>query len=100
MWKSKSTKLRDLCFQIKGLLKKFLAWSIHHIDCSQNEEAHKATQSMIGEVFVVKAKMPMYYGRENLAQEEQFLLIGILPMGVEKAKKVWFCEKSLEMHPY
>ena len=83
-----------MCFQIKGLLEKFEAWSICHIDHSQNEEAHNATQSMIGEVFVVKAEMPIYHGRENLAQEEQFLLIGILPMGVEKAKKYGFVRRA------
>ena len=62
--------LREMCSPIKGLLKKFETWNLRHIDHSQNVEAHNAAQSMIGEVFVVKARMPMYYGREKLAQEE------------------------------
>ena len=34
--------------------------------------------------------MPLYYGRENLAQEEQSLLTSIILVGVEKAKKYGF----------
>lgn len=49
-WKSKNTVLRDMCFRIKGLLKKFSAWSIRHVERSLNEEAHEVAQSMIEEV--------------------------------------------------
>ena len=38
--------------------------------------------------------MPLYYGRENLAQEEQFLLTSIIPVGVQKAKKYGFVRRS------
>ena len=32
VWKSKNTTLREMCTRIKGLLKKFEAWSLRHID--------------------------------------------------------------------
>ena len=63
IWKSKNTTLKELCFRVKGLLKKFEAWSICHVDRDQNKEAHDAAQSMITEVFVVKSDLPMYHGR-------------------------------------
>ena len=62
VWKSKNTALRELCSRIKGLLKKLEAWSIRHVERALNEEAHSATQSMIGELFVVKVDLPLYRG--------------------------------------
>ena len=44
-----------------------------------HEEAHNAAQSMIGELFVIQADLPLYHGRESLAREEEFLLIGLIP---------------------
>ena len=90
IWKSKNTTLREWCFCIKGLLKKFSTWSIKHIERAFNEEAHEAAQGMIGELFVLKADLPFYHGRESLAQEEEFLLTGIIPKTIEKAKKYGF----------
>ena len=31
-WKSKNSTLQDMCVKIKGLLKKFEAWSIRHVE--------------------------------------------------------------------
>ena len=62
VWKSKNTSLREMCSRIKSLLKKFEAWSIRHVERALNEEAHNAAQSMIGELFVVKADLPLYRG--------------------------------------
>ena len=47
VWKSKNMTLKERCFKIKGLLKKFEAWNIKHIERVVNEEAHKAAQGMI-----------------------------------------------------
>ena len=65
-WKSKNTTLRDMCFKIKGLLKRFEAWSIQHVERLLNTEAHDATQGMIGELYVLKAAKPFYQGRKCL----------------------------------
>ena len=43
-WKSKNSTLKEMCYIIKGLLKRFEAWSIRHIARAQNEEAHEAAQ--------------------------------------------------------
>ena len=94
VWKSKNTSLRELCSRIKGLLKKFEAWSIIHVERVLNEEAHNATQSMIGELFVVKADLPLYHGRESLAKEEEFLLTGIIPQAIGKTKKYGFVRRA------
>ena len=59
-WKSKNPALRDKCFKIKSLLKKFEAWSIRHVERSLNTEAHDAAQVMIGELYVLKATVPLY----------------------------------------
>ncbi|MCO5570382.1 hypothetical protein L7F22_024102 [Adiantum nelumboides] len=59
VWKNKNLKLKNLCFRVKALLKKFEAWSLQHIKRSQNEEAHEATQGMITCVFVVKICCPL-----------------------------------------
>ena len=48
-----------------------------------NEEAHNAAQSMIGELFVVNANLPLYHGQESLVREEEFLLISLIPKEVE-----------------
>ena len=62
------------------MLKKFSAWSIRHIERALNEEAHEAAQSMIGKVFVMKADLPLYCGKESLAvAKEEFLLTGLVP---------------------
>ena len=94
VWKSKNTTLKELCYKIKGLLKRFKAWSIRHVPRAQNEEAHEAAQSMIGELFVVKADAPLYRGRESLAKEEEFLLTGIIPKDFEKSKKYGFVRRA------
>ena len=83
-----------MCFRIKGLLKKFQSWNIKHINRAQNKEAHEAAQSMINEVFVIRADMPLYHGRESLAKEEEFLLTGIIPSNVEKAKRYGFVRRA------
>ena len=57
-----------MCFRIKGLLKKFEAWSI--IERSLNGKAHDAAQSMIGELYVWKAALPLYQGCASLELEE------------------------------
>ena len=91
VWKSKNTSLKEMYYKIKGLLKKYEAWSIRHIERS-NGEAHEAAQSMIGELFVLKADLPLYRDREVLAQEEEFLLqmTGIVPNAIQKSKKCGF----------
>ena len=93
-WRSKNPTLRDMCVKIKGLLKKFEAWSIRHVERSLNTEAHDAAQGMIGELYVVKAILPLYQGREGLALEEEFLLTGVIPKVIEKAKKYGFLHKA------
>ena len=90
VWKSKNTALRELCSRIKGLLKKFEAWSIRHVERALNEEAHDAAHSMIGELFVLKANLPLYCGQESLAREEEFLLTNLIPKEVNKSKKYGF----------
>ncbi|MCO5571567.1 hypothetical protein L7F22_025311 [Adiantum nelumboides] len=72
VWKNKNPKMNNLCLRVKALLKKFEAWSLQHIERSQNEEAHEAAQGMITCVFVVKANAPLYHGREMLSRD--FLL--------------------------
>ena len=42
VWKRKNTSLKAMCFRIKGLLKKFEAQSVRHIEHNLNEEAHEA----------------------------------------------------------
>ena len=41
VWKSKNTTLKERCFKIKGMSKKFEAWSIKHIEYALNEKAHE-----------------------------------------------------------
>ena len=83
-----------MCSHIKGPLKKFETWTLRHIDRSQNVEAHNVAQDMITKVFVQKACIPMYCGRESLSKEENFLLTGIIPGDVEKHKKYGFVRRS------
>ena len=45
VWKSKNIALSELCSRTKGLLKKFEAWSIRHVERALNEEAHNAAHS-------------------------------------------------------
>ncbi|MCO5591440.1 hypothetical protein L7F22_045423 [Adiantum nelumboides] len=59
-----------------------------------NEEAHDAAQGMIGEIFVLKADRPLYCGREILAREEEFLLIGVVAKDIEKPKKYGFLHRA------
>ncbi|MCO5580061.1 hypothetical protein L7F22_033927 [Adiantum nelumboides] len=94
VWKNKNPKLKNLCFKVKALLKKFEAWSLQHVERSQNEEAHKAAQGMITCVFVVKANAPLYHGREMLSREADFLLTGILPRDLLPSKKYAFMRKA------
>ena len=49
-------------------------------------EAHDATQRMIGDVYLLKAPNPLYEGRDCLELEEDFLLTGIIPTIIKKAK--------------
>ena len=69
-WRSKNPTLQDMCRKIKGLLKKFEAWRICHFDRSLNTKAHGVAQGMIGELYVVKAILPLYQGHEGLSLEE------------------------------
>ena len=94
VWKSKNTVLREWCSLIKGLLKRFEAWSLQHIERAKNEEAHNAAQDIITEVFVLKACIPMYCGRESLSKEENFLLACMIPGDVEKHKKHGFVRRA------
>ena len=94
VWKSKNTSLKEMCFRIKGLLKRFEEWSIRHIERALNGEAHEAAQSMIGELFVLRSDLPLYHGRESLAQEEEFLLTGIIPEDIQKSKKYGFVRRA------
>lgn len=80
VWKSKNPLLKDRRYRIKGLLKRFEERAL-------NEEAHEAAQGMIEELFVLKVDLPLYCGQETLAQEEEFLLTGVIPNGIEKYKK-------------
>ena len=64
------------------------------MDCSLNIEAHDAAQGMIGELYVVKAILPLYQGRESLALEKEFLLTRVIPKVVEKAKKYGFLRRA------
>ncbi|MCO5614632.1 hypothetical protein L7F22_068916 [Adiantum nelumboides] len=82
VWKNKYPKLKNSCFRVKVLLKKFEAWSLQHIEKSQNEEAYEAAQGMITCVFVVNENAPLSHGRDMLSKEVDFLLIGILPKGL------------------
>ncbi|MCO5577970.1 hypothetical protein L7F22_031807 [Adiantum nelumboides] len=94
VWKNKNPKLKNLYFRVKALLKKFEAWSLQHIERSQNEEAHEATRGMITCVFVVKANAPLYHGREVLSKEVDFLLTGLLPEGLLSSKKYAFMRRA------
>ncbi|RXY01668.1 hypothetical protein DD576_30370, partial [Klebsiella pneumoniae] len=94
VWKSKNTSLKEMCFSIKGPLKNFKAWSIRHIERALNGEAHEAAQGMIGELFVLRTTLPLYHGRESLAQEEEFLLTGIIPKEIQKSKKYGFVRRA------
>ncbi|MCO5607224.1 hypothetical protein L7F22_061417 [Adiantum nelumboides] len=87
VWNNKNRKLKNSCFKVKALLKKFESWSLQYIERSQNEEAHEAAQGMITCVFVVKANAPLYHGKEMLSKEVDFLLAGILPEGLLSSKK-------------
>ncbi|MCO5584216.1 hypothetical protein L7F22_038140 [Adiantum nelumboides] len=94
VWKTKNSSLREICFKIKSLLKRFEAWSIRHIERAMNEEAHDAAQGMIGEIFVLKADRLLYCGREILAHEEEFLLPGVVSNDIEKPKKYGFLRRA------
>ncbi|MCO5614358.1 hypothetical protein L7F22_068637 [Adiantum nelumboides] len=94
VWKTKNSSLREICFKIKILLKRFEAWSIKHIERAMNEEVHDAAQGMIGEIFVLKADRPLYCGREILAREEEFLLTGVVPKDIEKPNKYGFLRRA------
>ena len=87
IWQNKNPILKQFCFRIRSLLKRFEVWNLKHIDRSENVEAHEAAQQMITEVFVMKADAPMYLGREALSKECQFLLTGEVPREMESRKK-------------
>lgn len=70
------------------------AWSLRHIERSQNEEAHNVAQEMITQLFVIGTNTSMYLGRESLSQVENFLLTGRLPDGLEVTKKYAFLWKA------
>ncbi|MCO5564044.1 hypothetical protein L7F22_017700 [Adiantum nelumboides] len=103
VWKNKNPKLKNLCFKVKALLKKFekfeawslqYAWSLQHIERSQNEEAHEATQGMLTCVFVVNANASLYHGTKMLSKVVDFLLTGILPEGLLSSKKYAFMRNA------
>ena len=52
---------------------------------------------MIGELFVLRTNLPLYHGRENLAQEEEFLLTGIIPKDIQKSKKYGFVRRASQV---
>ncbi|MCO5574411.1 hypothetical protein L7F22_028196 [Adiantum nelumboides] len=90
VWQIKNQRLKNMCFHVKNLLKRFGGWSLRHIDGSHNEEAHAAAQAMIGQLYVMRVDSPFYLGREYLEKEEGFLQIGLLPAELEKSKKYAF----------
>ena len=47
---------------------------------------------MITELFVLKVDKEIFCEHEGLAQEKQFLLIGIVPGKIEKSKKYDFAK--------
>ena len=49
---------------------------------------------MTSELDVLNAALPLYQGHECLALEEEFLLIGVIPKVIEKAKKYGFVHKA------
>ena len=49
---------------------------------------------MIGELFVLRTDLSLYHGRESLAQEEEFLLTGIIPEDIQKSKKYGFVRRA------
>ena len=49
---------------------------------------------MIGELFVLKADLPLYCGQERFKKEEEFLLTCIIPQAIEKTKKYGFVHKA------
>ena len=59
-----------------------------------NKEAYDATQSMIGELFILKVDLPVCCGQESLAREEDFLLTGLIPKEVENSKKYGFVHRA------
>ena len=83
IWQNKNPILKQFCFHIRSLLKRFEVWNLKHIDRSENVEAHEAAQQMITEVFVMKSYAPMYLGREALSKEYEFLLTGKAPNKIE-----------------
>ena len=42
----------------------------------------------------MKADLPLYHGRESLALEEEFLLKGLVPKTLDKAKKYGFIRRA------
>ena len=49
---------------------------------------------MIGKVFVMKVDLPLYCGRESLAEEEEFLLTGLIPRTLDKGKMYGFIQRA------
>ena len=43
---------------------------------------------------MLKATLPLYQGHECLALEEEFLLTGVIPKVIEKAKKYGFVRRA------
>ncbi|MCO5563406.1 hypothetical protein L7F22_017048 [Adiantum nelumboides] len=94
VWKSKNPRLKNMCFHVKNLLKRFEAWSLRHIDRSHNEEAHATTQAMIGQLYVIRADSPLNLQRESLEKKEVFFQTGLLPAKLEKSKKYAFLRRA------
>ena len=86
--------LKQFCFRICNFLKKFEAWILHHLDRSQNEEAHEVAQGMIADVFVMKADVPLYRGQDALLQEVHYLKTGEIPKEIETKKRYAFVCRS------
>ena len=49
---------------------------------------------MICELYVLKATLPLYQGRESMELEEEFLLTRIVPKNIEKARKYGFMRRA------
>ncbi|MCO5603956.1 hypothetical protein L7F22_058113 [Adiantum nelumboides] len=94
VWKNKNPNSKGLCMEVKQILKRFEAWSIQHIDCLKNKEAHNVAQRMIIGVFITKADTPLYHVRETLSKEAEFLQTGILPEDLLLSKKYDFMQKA------
>ena len=61
---------------------------------SLNTKAHDSMRGMIGELYVVKAILPLYQGCEGLSLQKKILLIGVIQKFIDKEKKYGFLRKA------